>query len=183
MKQKKIPLEDREIRIKYALTMPETRATLVIAGRIENRKKLHILETVMLGVLFLVFVVQAITSPGYYIGLLLAGICAALAVVIRVIPEREEKRMVARAFTGLELDVLINRDKISVDCNGSQWEIVLNGDCDYCDDMGVMVIFVRDGKLLTIPERAFAYEREFRFAKSIIEAGTHPMAKDKENKW
>jgi len=182
MKHKKIPLDDREIRIQYTLTRPETRATLIIAGRIEDRKNFHIIETVMLALLFVFFLVQFLTSPGfqYYMGLVLAGICAALAIVIRVIPEREEKRLVEKAYSGLELNVLINREKISIDCNGSQWEIVLNGDCDYCDDMGVMVIFVSDGKLLTIPDRAFAYEREHRFARAIIEAGTHPRAR---NKW
>jgi len=177
--KKKDLLQNRQISATYTLSKEETRAALIIAERIEYSKKANLFKMFLLNVLLVLFVYQFFASGRqYYIGLVLAGLCVIVDIVIWLLPERQDKGLVEQAYTGVEMAVEITQEKIAVHSDDADWEVPLDGSCTFFADRKVMVVFLGKGKLLTIPSRAFAYDREHRFAKRMIEKGTVPRERN-----
>ncbi len=168
--------EDTGVKIKYSLKPNEVKDFIensegYAAGKKAQRKHIVIQFVIFVGLMFLGF----LYTNKCYMMLSLLPIISIF--IILLMPYIGVKRLVKDILKTQDYSVEIFSDKIEINTDGMEREILLDGSCESSELNNMIFIFSKKGLDLIIPLRAV--EPEFRAdVQAMILAGTKPKYKD-----
>ncbi len=141
------------IRLNYTLRQDEIYECLRKSGFIKTTGKRAAIETVILGVLAVVFfaayVVQKATDP-----LIFSIICLLLIAIIWIVPYQGIKNKARRTADGKEIKLSIYPDVIEIGEGEGYWEIPLDGTCEWTRQSNMIFLYASKGRILILPLRS-----------------------------
>ncbi len=149
--------EKKKVTSSYVLTRDEVTCALMIAGKLKDRKKRTIVETVICAILFIVALCSTISDPSYFVGYVTMAAMAIVIAVVLLWPKHEEKKIIDNALktSSTETVMTLKADKIHIHIpkSGVSWDIIPEMVRGIRSNENIYVIFLKDSRIVVIPKR------------------------------
>ena len=164
------------IRLNYTLRWREIYRCLKQVGAVKTTGARAIVETVLLAAagaysLYNWFLLHNVAS------LVLSILCLLLIVVVWVIPELGLRHQSRRMADGKEFALEVFPDAITVEHNGAEWEIPLDGEATDSAQYGNLLVLFHQKKMVILPLRCVE-PAVLPEIQAMIVAGTNPRDDD-----
>lgn len=163
----RIQPEGEEIKINYVLSQEEVEDALFSSGKIGQRKIIPILETIGLGIAFIILglpvifgqfgLMEGFKKPTFF-DWLFCVLMLVLIPLVWIMPERTKKSIVKRSTTGSKLDISIYENIATVTVNeewNESWDLELGKDYRLVETEKIFIFILNNGQLLVFPKRSF----------------------------
>lgn len=166
-KNKKIVPFGEEIDVSFVLSEIEVGNALETSGKLKKRKIIPYIEAVLFGLLGLFSLLSIIFSYAGLLGMgknkpqlshyLVTVVCFCMVPAVFTLPDRQKKKYIRAATTGNEVNLKIFDNVLEVCVLGNEdegWQLELNGDYGINYEKEQIVLSLKTGQILVIPDRA-----------------------------
>ncbi len=167
----KLTPEGEKIDAVFVLSEEEVGNAFTISGKLKERKWLLYLETALLilmgtGILVMDILgtmgVAGVEKPNLIMWVYVV-LCYGMLPVIWVMPGRTKKKIIKNATSGNQLELAIYENLIHIHIDGrdeaDDWQQPFDGSFGLIHQQGLMVLTLKSGQILVIPERSLTDEQ------------------------
>ena len=166
-KTKKIEPAGEQIDVDFVLSEIEVGNALETSGKLKKRKIIPYIEAGLFGLLGLFTLLSIIFSYAGLFGMgeskpalshyLVTVVCFCMVPAVFTLPERQKKKYIRAATSGNEVCLKIFDNVLEVCVQGNEdegWQLELNGDYGINYEKEQIVLNLKNGQILVIPDRA-----------------------------
>ena len=149
--------EQSGIHISYQLSREEIKSALRTSGVFHFSRLKMIVQTVVLGVAGLFFLLgYATAEKAYTENLIVAAVCVLLAAAVWFMPEYQLAARAKKLYTGQSVEAEIFPDVIKMGRGDGAWEIPLDGTSRYRKTDDLLMIITPEKRCAAFPVRAMS---------------------------
>ena len=142
--------------LSYTLSKEEVRDALYLVGMLKRYKKKVILQSIACGIIFIGSIIGIFLYPSNRFNYVVAVVMILLIVLVLGLNPKIEENTVNRAYTGVQTDLLIDEQRITVRVPQTEieWDIEKNSVKNVLENERLFAVIYDGNRMIAIPKRS-----------------------------